>query len=37
MDAVTEKAADVNKDGQISATDYVKIRNHIMNASKITL
>ena len=29
------EAADVNRDGKILATDYVKIKNHIMEVSKI--
>ena len=27
--------ADVNKDGKVSAVDYVLIKNHIMEISKI--
>ena len=29
------KAADVNSDGNITPADYVKIKNYIMNFSKI--
>ena len=30
-----KKAADVNKDGKISPTDYVLIKNHIMYGTEI--
>jgi len=30
------EAADVNKDGKVTSMDYVKVRNHITGASKIT-
>ena len=31
----SKKAADVNKDGKITAADYVLIKNHIMNGTVI--
>ena len=37
MDEITQKAADVNGDGNISPADYVKVKNHIMGVSQITL
>ena len=37
MSKVSECAADANRDGKISPADYVKIKNHIMNASKISI
>ena len=30
-----KQAADVNQDGRISPTDYVLIKNHIMNGTEI--
>ena len=32
-----KEAADVNRDGNIKATDYMKIKNYIMGTSSITL
>lgn len=37
MDNITEKAADVNRDGKISPADYVQIKNHIMDTKKISI
>ena len=37
LNGVYERAADVNKDGTISPADYVKVKNHIMKVSSITL
>ena len=33
--AEAKKAADVNKDGKITAADYVLIKNHIMNGTAL--
>lgn len=30
-----KEAADVNKDGKISAVDYVNVKNHIMGSSSV--
>ncbi len=32
-----KKAADVNGDENITPADYVKVKNHIMNGSNISL
>ena len=37
LDANAQLKADVNRDGKITPADYVKVKNHIMQASKITL
>ena len=36
-DSLSQNAADVNKDGKISAGDYVLIKNYIMNGTKFSL
>lgn len=36
LSEVSLKAADINGDGKIFATDYVKIRNHIMGIGNIS-
>ena len=33
---IAVKLGDVNGDGSITPSDYVKIKNHIMNTKKIT-
>ena len=35
LSGVYKSASDVNKDGKISASDYVKIKNYIMNTGII--
>ena len=36
LSGVYMEAADINKDGNVKATDYVKIKNHIMGTGNIS-